>query len=319
MIVDSPLVTVCIPVYNESKNLASTIENIINQDYMNLEILISDNDSTDDSFDIAQSYVDKDNRIKLKRLDKNIGASSNIQEMVNEGSGKYCMLVGAHDLRQHNMISSCVSIMEERKSISIVHPKAMWIDGTGKVIDEINASLSTVGIKSPIARVATTLFAHGYGSVVYGLMRYSDLKKINIGARIIAADILWMAEMSCYGEIYYDDSVTLYCRHNSEVAGDWGKYIERIYGCDLDTLEPEKVTFDMHEAFQRCLKRHFSSEEDQLMVSAITSMALNTRYKNIPAICLKIMGRQAKNNNAWNDALVDIDKILANYLSDFKS
>lgn len=51
------------PVFNEDRFLAKAIENILTQDYQNMEILISDNCSTDKSYEIAQSYQKQDKRI----------------------------------------------------------------------------------------------------------------------------------------------------------------------------------------------------------------------------------------------------------------
>ena len=66
------LVTIGIPVYNEENYLAETIESAINQTYQTIQIIISDNCSTDRSFEIAQKYAEQDSRILLVRQEKNI-------------------------------------------------------------------------------------------------------------------------------------------------------------------------------------------------------------------------------------------------------
>lgn len=63
----------------------------------------------------------KINVFVLSRNSENIGATLNFNKLIKKGKGKYCMLVGAHDLRQHTMVSRFVAIMEVEDFISIVH------------------------------------------------------------------------------------------------------------------------------------------------------------------------------------------------------
>ena len=59
------LVSVIIPVYNVENNIAYCIESVLRQTYKNLEILIIDDGSTDNSYNICKKYANTDNRIKV--------------------------------------------------------------------------------------------------------------------------------------------------------------------------------------------------------------------------------------------------------------
>jgi glycosyltransferase involved in cell wall biosynthesis len=238
---------------------------------------MEDNCSTDNSFEIAKYFQKKDSRIKLSKNKFNIGSTKNLNQLMRAGKGKYCTLVGAHDLRQHNMISTLVSILEADESIMIAHPKALWINDEDTPVGNIKSALTTTQIKSNVARVCTVLFSHGYGSVVYGLMRYSALRKINLDAEVISCDILWLAEMSVFGSIVYEPRVTLYCRQ-VPTAGGWNRYVERVYGKSFDELSPKKVISDMAQTFKTSLSRHFSSEEEKRMVVIAVMLAMQTKY-----------------------------------------
>ena len=191
------------------------------------------------------------------------------------------------------------------------------IDLDGRIIGNINAELSTRKIKSSIARVSTVLFAHGYGSVVYGLMRYSQLRKINLSSKVIAADILWMAEMSVFGSIVYEPNQTLYCR-NFPSAGDWKKYVERIYGCNFSDLSAKQLIFEMYDTFCNSLKKHYASTEDQKMISVITVFALKTRYKQIFLNMHQLKNDGGQFSDEWNDKLDNISNEIEKYI-DFLS
>lgn len=57
-----PLVSICMPVYNGERFLSYTIDNILAQSYRNIELIIVDDGSTDDSYNIARQYVNKSKR-----------------------------------------------------------------------------------------------------------------------------------------------------------------------------------------------------------------------------------------------------------------
>jgi glycosyltransferase involved in cell wall biosynthesis len=58
-IMDSPRVTVCVPVRNGSRTIRRTLDSILAQDYSNLEVIVSDNCSTDDTAQIVQGYAER--------------------------------------------------------------------------------------------------------------------------------------------------------------------------------------------------------------------------------------------------------------------
>ena len=68
------LVSIITPSYNSSSFIAETIESILSQTYLNWELLITDDCSTDRSVEIIERYIQRDSRIKLFRLEKNCGA-----------------------------------------------------------------------------------------------------------------------------------------------------------------------------------------------------------------------------------------------------
>ena len=70
-----PLVSICIPSFNNEKSISYTIDSILNQTYENIEIILIDNCSTDNTFNVMQKYLDKN--IKIYKNDENIGVVGN--------------------------------------------------------------------------------------------------------------------------------------------------------------------------------------------------------------------------------------------------
>ena len=71
---DYGLVSIITPSYNSAAFIAETIESILSQTYTNWELLITDDCSTDNTCTIIRDFIQKDNRIKLYKLEHNAGA-----------------------------------------------------------------------------------------------------------------------------------------------------------------------------------------------------------------------------------------------------
>ncbi|MBD2552242.1 glycosyltransferase [Limnothrix sp. FACHB-708] len=92
-----PLVSICIPLYNKSEFFRQTIESIQSQTYENLEIVISDNGSTDGSWEIAAEYANLDSRIRLYRSETTISANESFRRAILLANGEILKLQCADD------------------------------------------------------------------------------------------------------------------------------------------------------------------------------------------------------------------------------
>ena len=81
MKLNMPLVTIGIPTYNRAEMLKRSIESALSQDYAMIEVIISDNASTDDTQGICQYFIKKDNRVKYVKQLSNKGPSTNFNEV----------------------------------------------------------------------------------------------------------------------------------------------------------------------------------------------------------------------------------------------
>ena len=93
----APLVSVLMPLYNAEKYLANSIESILNQTYKNIEIIIVNDGSTDNSLEIARTYEERHERIKVISQG-NRGAASARNRAFSLSSGDYIQYLDADDL-----------------------------------------------------------------------------------------------------------------------------------------------------------------------------------------------------------------------------
>lgn len=109
------LISVIVPIYNVEKYLEKCIESIINQTYKNLEIILVNDGSTDNSKKICEKYVEKDKRIKLVNKE-NGGLSAARNAGIAVAKGKYFGFVDSDDFIKDTMYEYLHNLIVENKS-----------------------------------------------------------------------------------------------------------------------------------------------------------------------------------------------------------
>lgn len=107
-----PLVSVGLPVFNGEKSLRAAIETLIAQTYPNMELIISDNCSTDATQEICNKFALQDKRIKYFRQAENIGAVGNFRFVLEQAKGKYYFWAAADDTHSPDFIDANVTFLE---------------------------------------------------------------------------------------------------------------------------------------------------------------------------------------------------------------
>lgn len=119
-------VSICIPIYNAEKYIKKCIDSILIQTYKNIEILIVDNCSTDNSPQIISQYVDQ--RIKYIRNEKNLGACGNWNRCIESSTGELIAIYHADDEYLPEIVEKQVNILQENNEIGAVFCEAVLID-----------------------------------------------------------------------------------------------------------------------------------------------------------------------------------------------
>lgn len=98
MLEKEPLVSVIIPVYNAERTIKDTLDSVINQTYKNLEIICINDCSKDNSLEILNEYVKKDERIKVLSNEKNSGVAKTRNNGLKIATGEYIAFVDSDDI-----------------------------------------------------------------------------------------------------------------------------------------------------------------------------------------------------------------------------
>lgn len=111
---ESPLVSVVIPVYNREKYIAKALESACRQSYRNLEIIVVDNKSTDTTWEILKEWQEKDPRIRIYQNESNIGPVLNWGRCFELAKGKYVKILWSDDWMAPEFIEEALQLFDDR-------------------------------------------------------------------------------------------------------------------------------------------------------------------------------------------------------------
>ncbi len=131
-----PLVTIAIPTFNRADTyLAPALESALSQTYANIEIIVSDNCSTDHTESVVKGFNDK--RIRYVRQEKNIGGVNNSNYCLEQAKGVYFTQLHDDNLMDPDFIESCLKAVNYSHDVGIIRTGTRWIDAHGHVLKEL--------------------------------------------------------------------------------------------------------------------------------------------------------------------------------------
>lgn len=145
--IKSPLVSVCIPVFNGKKYLIEALESVKAQSYSNFELVISDDNSSDDSMELVKDFL-----LTFKKPHKIVinyqrGIGNNWNNCVRNASGDYIKFLFQDDILFHDCLSRMVSIAESDPKVGMVYSDRAilmdpgnlahlgWLNANGKIME----------------------------------------------------------------------------------------------------------------------------------------------------------------------------------------
>ncbi|MHC5935301.1 glycosyltransferase family 2 protein [Nostoc sp.] len=139
-----PLVSVIIPTYNRPEYLKQAIASAIKQTYQNIEIIISDNCSSENPQALVASFGDS--RIKFWRHQQNVGMLANQQHGFKMAQGKYVASLHDDDIWNEDFLAKLVPLLEANSELIIAFCDQYIIDANG-IINHVGTEENTRGYK----------------------------------------------------------------------------------------------------------------------------------------------------------------------------
>lgn len=141
MNVDENLVSIITPTFNSERFINDTIISILNQSYQHWELLITDDFSEDKTILIIEKFAKKDSRIKLFKLNENLGAGAARNNSIKNAKGRYIAFCDSDDQWKFNKLEIQVDFLKKRK-LAFTYSSYEVISETGKFVKVIHPPAS---------------------------------------------------------------------------------------------------------------------------------------------------------------------------------
>lgn len=270
------MVSVIIPIYNSIQYIRDTLESVINQTYQNLEIILINDGSTDNSLLICEEYSQNDSRIKLFSQD-NKGASAARNLGLKKAQGKYILFVDSDDYILPNHIESLVRALEKNNS-------DICISNCKKINESEIISYKYIEQQPSITYVLTT--EDLLKGVIYGN---------NIGWEVAAK----LYRASILKDIYFDDK---------EILGeDFEFFYKALHRCKSTSVCLNNSYLYIKRPTSITNKNNIDISEKLISIAKKFSEHIDTNYPSLKYYSdifmfytyIGILGQYAINNNKY--------------------
>ena len=127
-----PLVSVFMPVYNAEKYVAEALLSVLAQTHTNLEVVVSDDASSDRSAEILREFARRDSRVRLFVQERNLGVTANCNFLLERCSGDYVCFFAGDDVLKANCLEAMLKHAISDPNLAIVFHAAGRIDGESR-------------------------------------------------------------------------------------------------------------------------------------------------------------------------------------------
>jgi glycosyltransferase involved in cell wall biosynthesis len=206
-----PLVSIGMPVYNGSRYIERAIESLLNQSLADIELIISDNASTDNTQDLCERYSRLDSRVRYLRQPENIGAPRNYNVLVHEARGTFFKWSSASDECDRDFLAKCVAALQADGGAVLAFGRTRFIDEEGTLLDIYDGDFSVIG-STPSERFKYVYSHLGLNNAQSGLIRLEALRKTKLDRLYPHGDPVLMAELALQGRWHLLPDVLLYRR-----------------------------------------------------------------------------------------------------------
>ena len=209
-----PRVSIGVPVYNGENYLEECIRSLLDQTFSDIEIIISDNASTDRSGEIALRYQAGDPRVRYARNPQNIGPVANFNRLVELARGEYFLWAPHDDRFGRTYVEECVRILDGHPDVVLCHSDTAIIDEGNNIVREERSGLRTDS--TLVHRRFHDLLEDYMCYEMFGVIRTSALRKTRLIIEYGHADGILLAELGLLGRFHRVPGCYYFNRVHSE-------------------------------------------------------------------------------------------------------
>jgi hypothetical protein len=212
-----PKLSVGMPAYNSASWIEEAISSILSQTLTDFELVISDNASTDGTYEICQRIAGDDPRVRLLRNAVNIGANRNYRAVLDAARGTYFKWAASSDWCSPTFLEKCVAALDRDPTAVLACPRTALFE---KSIAHAELSGTDLDLQSaePAQRFIQLLSTPGLNNVFNGVIRRNALLRASRLGLYMSADIVLMCELALMGKFVLLDEHLFFRRMAVETA-----------------------------------------------------------------------------------------------------
>lgn len=295
----SPLVTIGVPNYNYAHFIIRTLESVARQDYPNIELVIVDDCSTDNSIAVIETWIEnyKGNiRTRFIKNNFNNGLTANCNLILKNASGKYIQFLDADDLILPGKIKTQVEQMEVLEVAALIYSDVFVIDEKDEIIE--NSYLNSIGYNKsimPSGKIQEQLFDFNFIPLPSVLVRTAYIHEASGFDETLSVQdyYLWLKITEKHTVIYMPGPTAMYRVHAHSMSNSRStnpRSVDSIltinyrYYKNANELIRKKIKRTIHNSAAHLYKLKYPTAKKWLQVDFFLNPGLKT--------ALYFLGRQ---------------------------
>jgi glycosyltransferase involved in cell wall biosynthesis len=218
----APTLTVGVPVFNGALYLETAVSSVLAQSFRDLELIISDNASTDATGEIGRALAAADPRVSYRRNAENVGLSGNLNLLVPLARGRLFKWATADDVLRPGYLERCVAALDADPAVVLAYPRTDFVDGDGAPLDLEDPGWN-VASTDVYERLRFAIAADHFVNASLGVIRTDALRRTRLMPPYPGGDYRFMAELAIQGT-FVEVPERLYVRrvHGGSTKGNAG-------------------------------------------------------------------------------------------------
>ena len=275
----TPRVSIGVPVYNGERFLAETLDSVLAQTFGDIEVIISDNASTDRTREICAEYQKRDSRVRYYRNDQNLGSTRNFNRTVDLATGEYFKSASADDLCAPELVSQCVSVLDAQPQVVLCYGRTTLIDEHSRSTQPYEDRLDLRSPR-PTERFRDALTKVRLVNVLQGVMRLRALRQTGLLGGYVGSDVVLVVELTLYGQFHELPQRLFFRRLHSGAFSSLTSTESRQAFLDPSVRSTSRLHFWRHyKEYLRAIRRApvSATEKAQLIYTTVRMGALSWR------------------------------------------
>lgn len=236
---NSPKVSILIPVYSRANLILETLNSAVNQTYENIEVIVVDNKSTDNTFEILKKFADSHPNVRVYQNEENIGPVRNWRRCLDYATGEYVKILWSDDLIAPTFIEKTLPYLVDNEDVGFVYTKTYITEGNrnysyiNDIVGKkergyfISESIKYPSGKTPVSP-GCALFRKVDVVIENSIPNGLALNHENTGAGIDL--LIYLNPLKRYRYCYYTSDTTAYFKkHNESISIMKGSAIWKYY------------------------------------------------------------------------------------------